>query len=117
MLLLLAAWDLVLVKSKRSRVPQKMRTCQNACAFGYTIFFSKNYILPQEESVAYLMSNPNFVNKIKFQQEPGTAPETVMPSDSILMYLEKYIIVPAEEKCGYAFHPRPEREGQIHPAH
>ncbi len=44
--------------------------------------------------------------KIKFQQEPGTAPETVMPSDSILMYLEKYIIVPAEEKCGYGIYSK-----------
>ncbi len=52
------------------------------------------------------MPNPNFVNKIKFQQEPGAAPETVMPSDSILMYLEKYIIVPAEEKCGYGIYSK-----------
>lgn len=52
------------------------------------------------------MPNSKFVNKINFLQEPGTAPETVMPSDSILMYLEKYIIVPAEEKCGYGIYSK-----------
>ena len=44
-----------------------------------------NYILPQEESEVYLMPNPNFVNKIKFQQEPG-ASAMVMPSNDMLMY-------------------------------
>ena len=51
------------------------------------------------------MPKPKFVNKIKFQQEPGTS-ETVMPPDNLLMYLEKYIIAPAEEKCGYGIYSK-----------
>jgi hypothetical protein len=45
------------------------------------------------------------VNKIKFQQEPDT-PETVMPSDDMLMYFEKHIIAPAEEECGYGIYSK-----------
>ena len=48
------------------------------------------------------MPNPNFVNKIKFQQEPG-AP---MPSDDMLMYLEMRIIAPAEEECEYGIYSK-----------
>lgn len=51
------------------------------------------------------MRNPDFVNQIRFQQEPGTS-ETVMPSDDLLMYFEKYIIVPAEEECGYGIYSK-----------
>ena len=54
------------------------------------------------------MPNANFVNKINFKQEPGTnlLSDKIMPSDSILMYLEKYIIAPAEEKCGYGIYSK-----------
>lgn len=45
---------------------------------------------------------PSFVNKINFQQEPGTP----MPPDNLLMYLEKYIIAPAEEKCNYGIYSK-----------
>lgn len=48
------------------------------------------------------MQIPNFVNKINFQQVPGTP----MPPDNLLMYLEKYIIAPAEEKCGYGIYSK-----------
>ena len=51
------------------------------------------------------MPIPNFVNKINFLREPGTS-VTVMPSDHILMYLEKYIIAPAEEKCNYGIYSK-----------
>lgn len=51
------------------------------------------------------MPKPKFVNKIKFQQEPGTS-ETVMPSDDMLMYFEKHIIAPAEEECGYGIYSK-----------
>lgn len=51
------------------------------------------------------MPKPKFVNKINFQQEPGTS-ETVMPSDDMLMYLEKYIIAPAEDECGYGIYSK-----------
>ena len=51
------------------------------------------------------MPNPNFVNKINFQQEPGTS-GSVMPPNDTLMYLEKYIIAPAEEKCGYGIYSK-----------
>lgn len=52
-----------------------------------------------------VMPKSKFVNKIKFQQEPGTS-ETVMPSDDMLMYLEKYIIAPAEDECGYGIYSK-----------
>lgn len=58
-----------------------------------------------KKSEAYLMPKPKFVNKIKFQQEPGTS-ETVMPSDDMLMYFEKHIIAPAEEECGYGIYSK-----------
>ncbi|WP_290936012.1 hypothetical protein [Fibrobacter sp.] len=51
------------------------------------------------------MPNPKFVNKINFLQEPGTS-ETVMPSDDLLMYLEKYIVAPAEEMCEYGIYSK-----------
>ena len=51
------------------------------------------------------MPKPKFVNKIKFQQEPGSS-ETVMPSDDMLMYFEKHIIAPAEEECGYGIYSK-----------
>ena len=51
------------------------------------------------------MPKPKFVNKINFQQEPGTS-ETVMPSDDMLMYFEKHIIAPAEEECGYGIYSK-----------
>ena len=51
------------------------------------------------------MPNSKFVNKINFLQEPGTS-ATVMPSNDILMYLEKYIIAPAEEKCEYGIYSK-----------
>lgn len=51
------------------------------------------------------MLQSDFVNKINFQQEPGTS-ATVMPSDDILMYLEKYIVAPAEEMCEYGIYSK-----------
>src|SRR5574344_1510223 len=42
-----------------------------------------------------------FVRKIRFEQDQGAA----MPPDNLLLYLEKYILAPAEKKCRYGVYP------------